>query len=195
MSRSLCASIAAVAAFVGTSQGATILTFADPATGPDTPLFTFTGNMLTGGWSGNNLLLETPGLAVGNFANARMEFDPVMVTPTGTPPFYNLGPGEIRFLDSNSNLLVTITFTGGLLTDGLGFGANTFAGFGVEFGGPIMEGVPSNEAFAFSFANQVGAPENYTATASFTSSADNVPAPGTLALLGLGGLFAARRRR
>lgn len=196
MSRSLCALVVAGLGLSASANAATILTFADPATGPSTPLFTLTnGTTLTGGWSSTGLLLETPGLSAPNYPDARFEFDPVTVTPTGFPPFYNLGPGQIRFRDSGGNLLVTITFTGGLLTDGLGFGASIFAGYGVVFGGPIMEGAPANEAFAFSFANQIGSADNYTATASFTSSADNVPAPATLTLLGLGGLLAARRRR
>ncbi|MBI5864061.1 MAG: PEP-CTERM sorting domain-containing protein, partial [Planctomycetes bacterium] len=50
----------------------------------------------------------------------------------------------------------------------------------------------SQEAFAFSFANPVGTPENYTATASFTSSA--IPEPASIALLAIGGLLALRRR-
>lgn len=195
MSRSLCALAIVGLGLSASAHAATILTFADPATGPSTPLFTFNGSTLSGGWSASGLLLETPGLSAPNYPDARFEFDDVTVTPTGFPPFYNIGPGQIRFRDSGGNLLVTITFTGGLLTDGLGFGASIFAGYGVVFGGPIMEGVPANEAFAFSFANQVGSAENYTATASFTSSADNVPAPGTLTLLGLGAMLAARRRR
>jgi len=148
---------------------------------------------LTGGWSGTGLLLETPGLSVGNYMDARFTFTPT--TASGMQPFLTLGPGQIDFFDSMNNPLVTITFTGGILTDALGFGSSQFAGFDVQFSGPIMEGTPSEEAFSFSFANQVGAPDNYTATASFTSSANNVPAPASVALLGLGMLLAARRRR
>ncbi len=199
MSRSLCAFAVATTALVGTSQAATILTFADPATGPATPLFQLSGGILTGGWASGNvgLTLETPGLAAPDYTNAWFDFAPVTVTPTGTPPFFLLGPGQIRFYQFGGvTPLVTITFSGGLLTDALGFGASTFAGFGVTFSGPIIgPGSPSNEAISFSFANQVGSSTNYTATASFTSSADNIPAPASAALLGLGMLFASRRQR
>lgn len=199
MSRSLCAFAVSATAIVGTSHAATILTFADPATGPDTPLFQLSGGQLTGGWASGSLglTLETPGLAAPNYVNAWFEFDPVTVTPTGFPPFFTLGAGEIRFFEfGGMTPIVTISFTGGLLNDALGFGSSSFAGFGVTFSGPIIgPGAPANEAISFSFANQVGTSDNYTATASFTSSADNIPAPASVALLGLGMLFASRRRR
>lgn len=199
MSRSLCALAVATTAFVGSAQAATILTFADPADGPSTPLFTLAGGQLTGGWASGNtgLTLETPGLAAPDFVNAWFDFTPVTVTPTGFPPFWNLGPGQIRFYAFGGVVpLATIVFSGGLLTDALGFGSSDFAGFGVTFSGPIITpGVPQNEAFSFSFANPGGTPVNYTATASFTSSADNIPAPASIALLGVGMLFIARRRR
>ena len=199
MSRSLCAlAVAAVATTVGSAHAATIITFADPALGPDTPLFELSGNQLTGGWTGLGLTLETPGLAAPNYSNVQFTFQTVTVTPTGVPPFFQLGAGRIDFYEPGDlmNPLVTITFAGGLLTDALGFGASTFAGFNVEFTGSIIPpGTPSNEAFSFSFANQVGSPDAYTATASFTSSADNIPAPATIGLLGAGLLVAGRRRR
>jgi uncharacterized protein (TIGR03382 family) len=198
MSRSLCA-LAVLVSAAGSAHAATILTFADPAAGPSTPLFTLAGGTLTGGWSDANpgLLLETPGLAAPNFANAWFDFSPVTVTPTGTPPFFTLSAGTINFYADGTNTpLVTITFSGGLLTDALGFGSSTFAFYDVQFTGAIIApGNPVNEAFSFSFANQVGSGTNYTATASFTSSADNIPAPASFALLGLGMLVISRRRR
>jgi len=199
MSRSLCAFAVAATALVGSTQAATILTFADPASGPSTPLFQLSGGQLTGGWASGSLglTLETPGLAAPDYPNAWFDFSPVTVTPTGTPPFFTLGAGQIRFYEFGGVVpIATITFSGGLLTDALGFGASAFAGFDVEFSGPIVgPGTPSNEAISFSFANQVGAPTDYTATASFTSSADNIPAPASAALLGLGMLLVLRRRR
>lgn len=199
MSRSLCALAVSATAFVGSAQAATILTFADPATGPSTPLFTLAGGQLSGGWSDSNagLLLETPGLAAPNYADAWFDFTTVTVTPTATPPFYTLSAGTIHFYADNTLIpLVTVTFSGGLLTDALGFGSSTFALYDVQFTGPIISpGNPVNEAFSFSFANQIGTSTNYTATASFTSSADNIPAPAPFALLGLGMLIVARRHR
>lgn len=193
MSRSLCAFALAATTLAGASHGATILTFADPAGGGDTPLFQLSGGMLTGGWSGAGLTLETPGLSAPNYPNAKFTFSPVAVM--GMAPFLTLGAGSINFFDSMNNPLATITFSGGILTDALGFGSSQFAGFDVEFTGPIMEGTPSQEAFSFSFANQEGTPDDYMATASFTSSANNVPSPASVALLGVGMLLVTRRRR
>jgi MYXO-CTERM domain-containing protein len=137
--------------------------------------------------------LETPGLAAPNYANARFTMTAVaLLTPL---PFASLGPGQIDLWDSSNNLLMTITFSGGLLSSSFGFGSSEFQGNNVTFSGPILGGdVFTNEAFAFSFANPVATQTGYQATASFTSSA-NVPAPAGLAALAMGGLAIGRRRR
>ena len=190
------ASLTSMIAFAGAAQGATIVTFADPSMGPSTPLFDVntTTNQLTGGWSGSGMLLETPGLAAPDVPNATFTISAVtLLTPL---PFATLGPGQIDFYDSANVLQLSITFNGGLLTSSFGFGASEFQGNNVTFSGPLPGGaILADEAFAFSFANPVATPTGYQATASFTSSATIIPAPGAAAILGLGGLAAIRRRR
>jgi len=186
----------ATAGAAGSAHAATIVTFADPASGPATPLFEVNSStaQLTGGWNAPGLLLETPGLAAPNFPDARFTLSAVsLLSPL---PFAVLGPGQLDFFDSSNALLMTISFSGGLLTSSFGFGASEFQGNNVTLSGPILGGdVFTDEAFAFSFANPVATPTGYQATASFTSSATLVPAPAGLAALGLGGLTLLRRRR
>lgn len=197
---STCTAFAAIAStgLLSAAQAATIVTFADPASGPSTPLFEVNTatSLLTGGWTAPGLTLETPGLAAPNFANAR--FTMTAVTLTSPLPFATLGPGQIDFADEFNNPLMTITFSGGLLTSSFGFGASEFQGADVTFSGPIIGAEQfTQEAFAFSFANPVGTAFGYQATASFTSSATLVPAPAGLAALGLAccGMTIRRRRR
>lgn len=202
-----------LALFAGTAlaaasvQGVTIATFADPAAGPSTPLFAFnsTTGVLTGQWLGQtnplllpNLLFQTPGVAAfPDFPDARFQMTPVVTTGSFGPVLV-MGPGSVSFFDSTNAPLMTISFSGGLLNPATNFGSSDFTGFNVVFSGPILAGLTlANESFAFSFANAVSTttPPGYTVTSSFTSSADIIPAPASVALLGLGGLVAIRRRR
>lgn len=188
--------VIASAGMVGAAQAATIVTFADPASGPATPLFEVNSatSLLTGGWSGPGLTLETPGLPAPNYANAR--FTMTAVTLTTPLPFATLGAGQLDFQDDLGNPLMTITFSSGLLTSSFGFGASDFQGANVTFSGPIIGAtVLTQEAFGFSFANPAATAFGYQATASFTSSATIVPAPAGLAGLGLACLGIATRRR
>ena len=201
---------AMLAATIGTfaigaaASADTVATFADPATGPATPLFQFNSGTgtLTGGWMGQpNLLLQTPGLpSVGDYPNAQFQMTPI--TATGSfGGIYMMGAGAINFFDATNAPLLTITFSNAILTSSLGLGASDFYGYNVTFTGPILAGYGTitNEAFSFSFANPVGPGgpnSSFTTTSSFTSSATLVvPGPGSAALLGLGGLLAARRWR
>lgn len=194
--------IAAVAATTA-AQADTVATFADPSPTGTTPLFTFTGNttagVLTGGYSGLGLNLLTPGLiGVPDFSDATFAMSPLNTTVGLGGGLFFLSGGSINFFDSAANPLLTITFDSAFLSGALGVGSSDFTGFNVTFSGPILGGYQSitNEAFSFSFANPANTLTGFTATSSFTSSADLVvPAPATAALLGMGGLLAARRRR
>lgn len=189
-------------ALVSGASADTIATFSDPAASAATPLFSWnaTTSILTGGWSGSNLLLQTPGVAAQpDYANATFTMSPLGTLPGGSGSTFHLGAGQINFFSSTSAPLLTISFADAWLTNPVGFGGSDFMSNTVTFSGPLMSSFlsVSNEAFAFSFANPSGQPNgSYSATSSFTSSANVVvPGPGAVALLGLGGLIATRRRR
>lgn len=198
-----------LAACVGTlavasaASADTVATFADPSAGlPSLFEFTQTGpgaGTLAGGYSGSSLVLQTPGLPlIPNYPGAKFAMS-TLASTSSFGPFYFMGAGSINFFDSLNNPLMTISFNSAILTNSVGLGASDFAGYGVTFSGPILNGfVIANEAFSFSFANKtvIDAQGSYRVTSSFTSSADlTIPAPGAAALLGLGGLIAVRRRR
>lgn len=196
VSKLLAGAVAVGGAFV--SHAETIATFADPSPSGATPLFTFTSaagaGTLTGGWNALGLTLQTPGLAAPDFSDAQFTMPPVAAT--GGIGVWALGPGSVNFFDSSSAPLFTITFSSGTLTSPVGTGASDFVGDNVVFSGPIIPaGVLVNEAFAFSFANPRGTIENYTVTSAFTSSADRIPEPSSLALLALGSVVTLLRRR
>lgn len=179
------------------AQADTIATFADPSPGGDQPVFTFSSTggtgQLSGGWSTTGLLLETPGLAIADVPNAHF----IMPAVNGTlnsGSTWDLGAGSVTFADSADAVLFTITFDSAVLTSPSQFGGSDFASNNVSISGPAVTVPLTNEAFAFSFANPVGTLENYTVTSAFTSSADLVPEPASLALLGLGAAALLRRR-
>jgi hypothetical protein len=166
----------------------TVATFADPAADGSTPLFTLSGDTLSGGWAGSGLELLTP-FDSGAFPDATFAMtDLTVLNPGGT-----LSAGAIEFFDQSSSLLLRIDFESGLLYSPFGFGASTLYGNNVTFSGPIVSFQPSEESFAFSFANQATTPGGSTWTAAFTSSA--VPEPAALVMLGLGGLAMGLTRR
>jgi len=101
--------------------------------------------------------------------------------------------GTIEFFDNGGSLILRIDFDSAVLYDPFGFGASQLAGNDVVFSGPIITYPLVEQAFAFSFANQVNLPNGYTWTAAFTSSA--IPEPATAALLGLAGVALAIGRR
>lgn len=189
----LAVSLFATAASAGT---VTIATFADPSPDGTTPLFSYSAatNMLSGSWSGSGLTLET---LDGDFTDATF----VMSAAAGAG-FGDVGAGTVEFFDSAANSILLIGFNSGQLTF-TGFGATEFmATNGVTFSGSILPDPPlftANESFAFAFANQtaVGGDGSFTATAAFTSSAEIIPEPATLGLLGFGAVALGRavRRR
>jgi hypothetical protein len=113
------------------------------------------------------------------------------------------GGGIIKFFNPGDNPatddpLIQIDFDSANLSP-TGFGGlELFALNDVTISGSVLGGATlTDEAFAFSFANQVLLNNDwgngFEATAAFTSSA--VPEPATLALLGIGALITLTRRR
>lgn len=173
------------------SQTFTVATFSDPALDETTPLFELNGLVFDGGWAGSGLDLLTPGLTAPDFLNATFDMDALTLTDPNTGA---LTGGQIRFYDSSNALQLTIDFDGAQLYVPFIFGASDgFLATTVTFGGPAVTTPLTSESFAFSFANQVATAEGFTATSAFTSSA--VPEPSSIALVVVGGLLAAIRRR
>jgi hypothetical protein len=179
----------------GAAQADTVATFADPAVSPATPLFSLTGNVLTGGWSGLGLNLLTPGTAAPDYSNVTFTITPLVVLPVA-PGFGITNAGQINFFDG-ANPIFRIEFDSGFLTSPASFGGSDFVGQNVRFSGAVLGGaVSSSEAFAFSFANPTPFDGGYTVTSAFTSSADlRIPGPATLMAMGTGLLAVGRRRR
>ena len=172
-------------------RASTIAAFADPSPDGSLPMFNIdlTGNLITGGWSGGGLLLTTPGIPAPDYPDATFVITPLSLSGGG--PLYTTGPGSIVFYDKLSNPLLTISFAGGFLTNGLGFGGSDFVGSNVTMTGAILPYPVSAEAFSFSFANPTPTANGYTVTSSFTSSA--VPEPGSVLLLLAGAAIVLRR--
>jgi len=179
----------------------TIATFDDPAVNSTMPLFTIdlTTHFITGGWSD----LQT-GLDLNVVYSGRIFYDAFFVmtpvTYTGGLTGGSTGRGAIKFFEDNQSTstppLIQIDFDSANLSP-TGFGAlelfalNDVTISGSEIGAATL----TDEAFSFSFANQVMLPgdDGYTATAAFTSSA--VPEPATIMLFGIGGLMTLIRKR
>jgi hypothetical protein len=190
----------AAGASSASAQTTTVAAFFDPSfTSNNTPMFFRNGPLFTGGWSGTGLTLFTPGLmAVPDFNDVTFTMTPLVVVG-GAFPQETLSSGVITFRDNTNTPILFMSFDAAHLSP-FGFGAADFFFDNVTFSGPILTGigaVSANEQFGFSFANLVGNPAtNFSATASFTSSAQIIiPAPASAALMGAGGLLAARRRR
>ncbi len=186
----------AVAAVAGSAsaQSFTFATFADPSTGAVPPMFVYdsTGpGSLNAAWGQPGLTLQTPGSAAPDYSN--VSFVMSTLVQTGPGPFATFSGGNIQFFDSSNTMIFRIDFSSAFLSGPLGFGAADLIGNNVVFSGPIVGSPLVQESFSFSFANQVATGNGFTATAAFTSSA--APTPGALALVGIGGLVAGRRRR
>lgn len=191
-STSLCTMcIALVTACVLSSPAAeaeTVATFADPAPDESTPLFTLSNDTLSGGWDANGLNLIVPFVPT-TYPDALFQMtDLTVLDGAGT-----LSGGTIEFFDADEEPILRIDFDAAQLLSPFGFGASEFVGHNVIFSGPIITSPLVDEAFSFSFANQVTTPAGFTWTAAFTSSA--IPEPTALALLTLGGIVAAFPRR
>lgn len=203
----------AVAMFglVMSASAFTLATHADPSSNGLTPMFTFDGTTLTGGWVLPGLELEVPGGPV-TFPDVQVSMTAVTST-LPVPIFpgvsaYVMSAGMITFSNLANPNILTIDFHQALLTP-FSFGAADFVTLDpaddvvVTFSGLIVPPnytTPPNDesdSFAFSFANLVGTFDDFTVTAAFTSSAavSGVPEPTGTALLLIGGLPLMLRRR
>lgn len=191
----------ALAALATSAQAITIATHADPVTVNNPGIvFTATDTAISASWMGTGLTLQLPGApGAPTFTDVKMTMtaqDNVSaVSRTGT----SIGAGIVRYWTTDvNNPIFTMTFDGGSVLEPFFTGSSTLAANVVSFGGSAMTGAPalSNEQFAFSFANPGGNSVTRTYTASMTSSADAVPEPASMALIGFGvAAIAARRKR
>jgi hypothetical protein len=170
------------------SQAFTVATFSDPSSGTP-PLFSVTGSTISGGWSGTGLSLQ---LVPNSTTYTNVTFSMAPVTRVGS---FGLGAGSVVFLDSSANPLLTINFSSGSIMTPFFFGASFTNLDNVTFTSPYINTANYiDEQFSFSFANQKGRNGDYTYTASFTSSAEAVPEPASIAVLGIGAAALIRRR-
>ncbi len=190
-------SVLVLCAFATSAQAVTIATFDDPSPSGATPLFIATDSSVSASWLGNGLTLVVP-YASTSFSNVQMEM--LSVTRTEAGPVDLLGAGLVRFWTTDYNApIFTMAFDGGVIIEPFATASSTFIGNVIDFGGSALASLDplENEQFSFSFANPVGqntSERHYTAA--MTSSADAVPEPATMALLGLGiSVLVARRKR
>ncbi len=129
----------------------------------------------TGFIGGFNFNLPTLNAAPG--ASFRLSFAPGSLEP-------------LSIMFSTPNIYASIQYTAATYT-----GPGGVTDVGIQLRGPLNTGTSSDNLYnvpGFTSFNFGGNPPANTALFIMTNS---VPAPGALALLGLGGLFAARRRR
>lgn len=185
----LCVLVGAVAS----ARAVTIATHSDPAVNSSTPLFFVNPDTsVSGSWTGTGLTLQVPVSAM-TFTDVKMDMALVTASSPGM-----LNSGTVKFYTSDINApIFQVDFNSGSIFAPFGFGGSFVSGQDVVFSGSSVTGLLfANEQFSFSFANPVQQGNNGVSyTASFTSSADVVPEPATMAVLGLGIAALARRKR
>jgi hypothetical protein len=196
MKKAIVLALGAACATSAFAQSFAVATFSDPAAGSGTPIFTFdtTANTLQGSWTGLGLTLTHPGFTSGgSTSNVTFQTSVINLTPIAGQ-VYSMGAGTVDFFDSSSNLIFSISFSGGLFVNPFSASSAEIAGDSVSFSGPNVPSGLTNESFSFSLANAVRTANGWQYTSAFTSSA--VPEPGSMLVLGAGiAALAARRRR
>ena len=192
-----------VVSLVSQATPVTIATFQDPSGSAANPLFVIDSDGLSidGGWSDLQTGLNLD-ITYANVVYYDAWFEMSTLTYGGG---YSgtTGAGTVEFHADGDASTVTpvlqIDFTSANLTPG-GISASElfFVGVTITIEGADISEELTNEAFGFTFANQeLTTLENngFTATAAFTSSAEVIPEPATLCLLGFGALALFRKRR
>ena len=145
----------------------------------------------------SGLNLQTPGfIGGGSVTDAHFEMLPVALTPIINNVLYSMGSGTINFYTTNpSNPFFTVDFSGGTFLNPLNASASELSANVVNFTGPNVPTNLANRQFAFSLTNPSQNGTHVTYTSSFTSSADVVPEPASLIILGSAALALIRKRK
>jgi len=193
-------------------QGATIATFADPSSGGAYPLFSIdlVNDLITAvGWTTDSSTGLNLKYGLATYADTYLEMTPINYS--GSINGGTTGSGTIKFFDDGSSVsgddpIFQIDFDHAYINV-YSLGASNVFSFlaeNITFSGLLVGtavGTPSDateESFAFSFANQKAKinGDGFTASASFTSSAEGfVPEPATIGFLLVGTTFFCLRRR